>query len=202
MSKHLIKTALASMTAGLLLALPVAAMPLLNWGSEMNASECDKTGAPVINVTQKVINTVDSGEGGNYWAYDNLTRNIQVWETSGGTYCAEVSYQGKFDAQGGQTSPGAGGTLDGDEDGTFQGGYRAAITGTLMASPAWKTRGNVGTADYQCDITGVCPGAVNWVGQYFEGGYGFAYEWWGWIYHAGAHGTWVNSSDGNSGDIL
>ena len=48
--------------------------------------------------------------------------------------------------------------------------------------------------------TAFAPG-WNWVGQYFESGYNFTYEWWGWIYHAGKHGTWVNSIDGNSGDI-
>jgi hypothetical protein len=113
-----------------------------------------------------------------------------------------VQYEGKFDAQAGQTSPGTGGTLDGDEDGTFQGGYRATIAGTLLSSPTWKTTGMVGTFDYECDISGVCSNYVSWVAKYFNGGAVFTYEWWGWIYHGGKHGTWVNSSDGNAGDIL
>jgi hypothetical protein len=54
--------------------------------------------------------------------------------------------------------------------------------------------------NYQCNIDGTCPGAVDWVGQYFSS-YAFDYLWWGWVYHAGSHGSWVNSVDGNSGDI-
>lgn len=162
---------------------------------------CETNGSPVINVTQKVINTVDSGEGGNYWAFDNLNRGIKVYDNGDGTFCAEVTYQGKFDAQAGQASPGNTGTLDGSEDGTFNGGYRATITGTLLATPLWTTHGSVGTTDYQCDIGGTCPGAVNWITQYFAGGYVFAYDTWGWTYNH-KNNVWVNSSDGNSGDII
>ena len=25
--------------------------------------------------------------------------------------------------------------------------------------------------------------------------------WWGWVYHAGSNGSWVNAVSGNSGDI-
>jgi hypothetical protein len=179
-----------------------AAPSTLNWGTEVNASECTPSGAPVVNVVEKVLNGVDSGEGGNYWAFSNYTRHIQVWATStNDEYCAVVQYSGRFYGEEGQTSPGNNEALDGDEDGTFQGGYRATITGSLLESPGWKTRGSVGTVDYDCDIDGNCDGYVDWVAQYFGGGYGFSYEWWGWIYHGGRFGTWVNSIDGNSGDI-
>ncbi|PIR80172.1 MAG: hypothetical protein COU25_01390 [Candidatus Levybacteria bacterium CG10_big_fil_rev_8_21_14_0_10_35_13] len=180
-----------------------AAPNTLNWGTEVNPGMCDKVGKPVVNVNQKVINDADSGLGG-YWAFDNYTRHIQLWSSSAeGEYCAEVSYTGQFDAQAGKTSPGEGGLFDGDEDGTMQGGYRATITGDLLAEPTWKTRGNVGSFDYDCNLTGVCgPERVDWVAQYFNGVYDFEFDWWGWIYHAGNHGTWVNSVDGNAGDIL
>lgn len=182
---------------------PAFAAPKLNYGSEINAGKCDKVGKPVVSVMQKVVNDVDSGIAGNYWAVDNVNRQIQVWTTStAGQYCAEVSYQGKFIGQAGQASPGNTSTLDGDENGTFDGGYRAEITGTLLASPIWSTRGSVGTTDYQCDLLGNCPGYVDWVAQYFGPTYGFSYDWWGWIYHGGNNGTWVNSVDGNSGDIV
>lgn len=181
---------------------PVAAAPQFNWGTEVNVGECDKVGKPVVNVVQKVVNDVDSGLSG-YWAFDSLNRQIQVWATStAGKYCAEVSYQGQFDAQAGQVSPGdQAQVITGGEDGTFQGGYRAIITGSLLSTPLWKTNGSVGVTDYNCDLTGVCPGFVSWPGQYFNPGYGFSYDWWGWIYHNGSH-TWVNASTGNSGDVL
>lgn len=97
--------------------------------------------------------------------------------------------------------PGATNILDGDEDGVLQGGYDATVVGTILASPAWPTRGFVGEHDYQCDIVANCPGYVSWLAQYFAPGYSFTYNWWGWIYRAGKHGVWINSSDGNSGDI-
>ena len=162
---------------------------------------CDNKGAPIINVTQKVINTVDSGEGGNYWAFDNLNRGIKVYDNGDDTFCAEVLYQGKFDSQEGEQSPGDTGLLTGSEDGTFNGGYQATIAGTLLDTPAWPTHGSVGTTDYQCDLDGNCPGAISWPDQYFETGSGFSYNWWGWTYNY-KNCVWVNSQDGNSGDIL
>lgn len=195
-------SAIAAALAVLLISAPVLAAPKLAWQKEVSQTQCDAIGKPVINVQQKVLNDVDSGEAGNYWAFDTAERHIQVWAQSDGTYCAVVSYAGKFDGVAGQTSPGDGGTLSGDEKGTFQGGYRATITGTLLASPLWPARGSVGKTDYQCDISGVCPGYVSWIGQYFEPSYGFDYEWWGWIYHGGKYGVWINSVDGNTGDIL
>ena len=206
--KMVIGASASAVLFGTLATVAFASPNTLNWGSEVNAGECEKIGAPVVNVTQKILNSVDSGEDGNNWALDNYNRRIQVFATNTeGEYCAVLNYAGQFDAQEGQLTPGIevpDEFLDGDEDGTFEGGYRATITGTLLDEPLWKTRGSVGTTDYECDIDGNCPGAVNWVEQYFEplGPGDFVYEWWGWIYHAGNNGSWVNSSVGNSGDIL
>lgn len=174
----------------------------LSAGQEITPARCDEAGKLVVNVKENIVNTVDSGEAGNNWAFDTMNRQIQVRDNGDGTFCVVMRNEGKFDAQAGQTSPGAGGVLTGDEDGTYRGGYRATITGTLKTTPVWRTNGSVGTTDYQCDISGTCPGYVNWAGQYFEPGYGFTYDWWGWIYTAGGYGSWLNSSDGNSGDIL
>lgn len=179
----------------------------LNWGSKINVGQCDESLKLVIDVTQKVLNDVDSGEAGNNWAFDNYVRQIQVWVQSDGSYCALVRYKGMFDGQENQQSPGTlssppGGLLSGEEDGSFEGGYRAIIMGTLKSNPDWSTRGSIGTFDYQCTIAGICPGYKNWVDQYFNPGYVFLFDWWGWIYHCGNCGTWVNSIDGNSGDVL
>jgi hypothetical protein len=79
--------------------------------------------------------------------------------------------------------------------GDFSGGYRATFTGTWLQTLLWPTHGNVGTVNYNT-------GYVDWVGQYFTYS-NFDMVWWGWSYKAsGHHGTWVNSSDGNSGDIF
>ena len=187
----------------LLTAFPLAATPdPFNWGSQVNAGECDRSGAPVININRRVVNSVDSGEGGNYWAFDDYIQHIQVWAQPDGSYCVVSRFNGHFDGQAGQTSPGPTGVLSGAADGAFEGGYRAIITGTLKANSGWRTHGNVGTFDYQCSIAGVCPGAVSWIDQYFDPGWTFTYEWWGWVYHGGRYGEWINSSDGNSGDIV
>ncbi|MBI5127734.1 hypothetical protein HZA76_04745 [Candidatus Roizmanbacteria bacterium] len=174
----------------------------LEWGSKLTPPSCEAKGKPLVNVTYKVQNTVDSGEGGNYWAYDNLNRHIQLWQTGESTYCAVVKFEGKYNTIAG-TSPGNTGTVPDDLKGSFQGGYKAIITGSFLSSPLWKTNGNLGTIDYQCDASANCPGAVDWVEQYFnhDSNTGFSQPWWGWIYHGGHHGTWINSSDGNLGDI-
>lgn len=172
-----------------------------NSGKELNAKQCDTKGNPVINIAEKIVKTVDSGEGGNNWAFDDLNRQIKVWKNSDNTYCALIQNEGKFDSQEGQKSPGNTGILTGSEDGTFKGGYRARITGALKDNPDWRTNGSVGTHNYNCDISGNCPGYLNWVEQYFSPGYTFSYEWWGWEYRY-KNNTWINSSDGNSGDII
>jgi len=175
--------------------------PQPNPGHETNPSECDTQGKQVINVNEKVVKTVDSGLSG-YWAFDDINRHIQVWQNSTNEFCALVQNEGKFDAQVGATSPGdKAQELTGNEDGSFRGGYRAKITGILKASPNWPTKGNVGTTTYNCDLSASCPGYVNWIDQYFGPGYVFSYEWWGWTYRY-KNNTWVNSSDGNSGDLI
>jgi len=182
----------------------LAAPPGLNWGTEVNAGECERAGSPVVNATHKVVDSVDSGLAG-YWASEDYNRRIQLWDQGGDTYCAIVSYQGHFTGVAGQQSPGNTETLDGDESGAFEGGYRMEISGDLRAEPSWPTRGHVGVVDYECTtpvgFVVSCPGQVNWIAQYFESGYAYGYEWWGWIYHGDRQGTWINSSDGNSGDI-
>jgi hypothetical protein len=192
----------ASLTV-LLLATVAAAGPgeHLNWGGQLHggASACP-AGVLVINVVQKAINDDDSGVAGNAWAKDEYVRQIQVVQTAPGSFCATVSYRGSFSTNAG-ASPGNTGSLEEGVVGTFQGGYSAIVTGTLRSSPAWRTRGSVGTFDYACDGAFNCPGYASWVEIYFDGSPGFAYAWWGWVYHAGNNGSWVNSSDGNSGDI-
>lgn len=178
----------------------VAAPAKLSWGAQVNPGSCETHGSPVVNVTHDVDNSVDSGFGG-YWAFIDYGRTIQLWDQGDGSYCAVVGYQGRFEAVAGQQSPGNVEPLDGDEDGTFHGGYRALITGELLEEPTWPIRGRIDEIDHECTIAGICPGAVNWVDQYFESGSDFEYEWWGWIYRGGRHGTWVNASEGSSGDI-
>jgi hypothetical protein len=183
--------------------------PHLNWGSELNAGECPQ-GKLVINVTQRVINTMDSGVV-NWWAYSDYHRQIQVWQTSPTDFCALVRYQGAFTTTGGPSPNDTDLSVAPGLHGTFEGGYRATITGSLLSAPLWPSWGRVGVTDYACTWTDdgdevfeygedSCPGYIDWTTQYFSAPT-FAYDWWGWVYHGGNNGTWVNSSDGNEGDI-
>jgi hypothetical protein len=170
----------------------------LNWGEALNASFACPASAPVVNVVQKVIDDVDSGQGSNNWAYDEFVRRIQVVQTATG-FCATVSFSGSFETIPG-TSPGKTGTVAEGLVGTFEGGYVATFTGALNPGLN-RTKGNIGSVDYGCDVAGNCPGYVSWLDLYFPGYAGFTYSWWGWIYHGGNNGSWTNASTGNSGDI-
>lgn len=186
----------------------------LNADKELTRSKCNASGNPVINVTQKVKNDVDSGFGPNayfpsetnYWNVESYTRHIKVWSTGTNTWCATVAYNGgHFNAFYKQTGPGGTGLIGSDVDGEMRGGYRATFNGILSSAPSWPTSGNVGTFNYNCNLHAACSGRIDWVGQYFPGYTSFAQPWWGWIYKAGNHGTWINAigvSPADSGNIL
>jgi hypothetical protein len=199
------KRSLLAVAVLALFAAPTWAAPGFNPNAQLNKKECSPLAGnrPIIDVNEKVVNDADSGLAGNYWAFDTYTRHIQVWEQVDGNFCAVVDFNGaKFNAVAGQESPGETGILTGNEDGTFDGGYRAVINGSLLATPTWKVKGNVGTFDYQCDLNGNCPGYVSWIDQYFEPTFGFTYSWWGWAYKGAHNHLWINSSDGTNGDVL
>ncbi len=168
---------------------------------EVAKKMCDTTGSPIVNVTQKVIHTVDSGEAGNNWAFDDVNKQIKIYKQVDNSYCVLVDNEGSFDSQPGVRSPGNTGVLTGKEDGTFKGGYRATITGSMKTNPDLTTKGNIGTVNYNCDLNGNCPGYFNWIDKYFSPGYIFSYQWWGWEYKY-KNLKWINASTGNSGDIL
>lgn len=179
-------------------------VPHLNWGSEVNPGQCDgASGKLVITITHTVMNDGDSGVT-RYWAYDNYNKHIQVWQVDTNTFCAVVQYEGSFITTAGDSPENTdlGGIAAGIK-GTFEGGYKATIIGTLNPSPLYRTRGNIGTFDYGWDGH---PGhgahnPFSWVGTYFTSVSSFSYDWWGWVYHGGGNGTWVNAVTGNQGDI-
>jgi len=158
-------------------------------------------GRAVIDVRQTVVNDVDSGSRGNYWASDDYVRRIEVWRTGPGAFCAIVRYDGRFTTLPG-SSPGGSGTLGAGIRGKFEGGYRMDFKATMRVRPARRVKGSIGTWDYRCDTAGNCPGSVYWVSLYFTGVTGDEFDWWGWIYRAGKSGTWLNAITGTKGDIV
>ena len=182
--------------AVLAMAAPAMAAPAVttNFGQQLNASQCNTGGSPIVNVTFKVINDLDSGTAGNNWATDNYNKSVKVWQQSDGTFCAVVKYQGQFTTIAGPSPQNAttGGTVGAGVKGAFEGGYLANFNGTF--DPTLKTNGNLGTKDYSSGI-------FDWVSAYFSGNTSFDQPYWAWNYHAGNNGSWVNASTGNQGDI-
>ncbi len=189
-----------SFVAALVAVLATAATVSAYGGPQTSGSVCG--GKLVVNVDQKVVNDADSKVGGGSWALDAYTRHIQVRQSDVNAFCATVSYTGKFVTTG-PTSPANLAPLSSGVKGTEDGGYAATFTASLLDSPGWRTHGSVGTFDYQCDVSSACVGRVNWLDQYFTADWAndFDYLWWGWQYKSARNGTWINSSDGNSGDI-
>lgn len=184
--KFLIGGAAGALMLGVLSVTAFAATPQ---GQNLNASVCNTKGAPVVNITYKVINDPDSGLNGN-WALDNYNKKVQVWDQGSGTFCVIVKYDGQFVTTG-PLSPQAGVFLSAGIKGAFEGGYQATFNGTLATG--LQTNGNLPTVDQSAE-------PFSWLGTYFPGYTSFTEPYWSWTYHAGNNGTWVNSLV-NSGDI-
>ncbi len=156
-----------------------------------------------VDATRTISNNLDSGENGNFWAKDNFTQRMRIWEVKNGEskfYCAQTNDDGTFDALAGEESPGINSPviLTGNEDGTFYGGAKWKVTGHFDAD--WPTSGNVGSFD--CSIDGQCPGYSKWLANYFGREYSANFVTWGWHYKSCGHGAWNNTDSGNSGDIV
>lgn len=187
--------------AALALAVPAFAAPGPAGTAPGSAKKTCPAGKLWVNATQRVVNDVDQGSKGNYWARDSYTRVIKVWRTGAGKYCAIVTYIGKFTTIAG-TSPGGSETpLPAGLKGTFTGAYRVDFTATPKAKTDESRFGFIGEYDYACTNAGVCPDAKYWAGFYFTSIEGDDLDWWRWVYtHRGSQ--WINASTGTTGDIV
>jgi hypothetical protein len=176
---------------------------------DIGGKQCKADGAtstPLVNVNFTVVNDSDSGFAGNEWANDTIDRQLQVWQLSDGTFCAQVADHGKFVTLAG-ASPSGASTVDAGVKGDLQGGYVTTFfTGTF--APTLPTHGNLGTFDLACTDANTCPGEANapsvFNSTYFSSTTGADLAQWGWIYHAGKNGTWLNQDNvaaADSGDI-
>jgi hypothetical protein len=167
---------------------------------ELQPRTCGK-GRVGGDVVPRGVNAVDSGTKGNFWAFDDYTRSIKVWRVGDRNFCTIVTYTGVFRTIAG-VSPGGSGTISAGVTGRFEGGYRMDFGGTLRPRPNRRMHGAIGTINYGCDASGNCPGSVYWVTLYFSNVTGDDFDWWGWLYKAGKHGSWLNAVDGAKGDIV
>jgi hypothetical protein len=190
----------------------------LNWGHQLTASETAcPSGELVLKVVRKIKNSVDSGTGTNddgrvWWANIDYVQHIQVVETELGKFCATLKSQGSFESVGGD-GPGCvndgnctldEGRLAAEVVGTFQGGMTQSFTGIFLPG-SQRVKGNIGTLDHGCDASTEAgctfSGFSKWRFDYFTDVTGIATPWWGWVYHAGDNGSWVNSAPSNEGNI-
>ena len=202
----------ATVALTFLLCIGVAPLPAiaggvsLNWGSEVNPSQCPTDQGYrylEINVTRKVEGDPTQGVMGNTWADREYNQHIQVWrigasEGGGGAerFCALVRYQGSFTTTtpAGPSPQGTDSSIAPNIDGSFEGGYRLVFNADEIASPAYRDRGDIGT--FRGPI-----GLTDWQSYYFANVGANDIQWWGWIYHGGNNGAWVNSIAANQGDI-
>src|SRR5262249_21287825 len=147
------------------------------------------------------------------WAVREFNQHIQVWKIGvigdpGGTvgaerYCALVRYQGSFVTNAG-AGPNGTGSVAAAVHGTFEGGYRLVFNADEQFTAP--TRGHVETLAFSTSAT-------DWMAAYFTkiGVRTGSTEvpgipvpaWWGWVYHGGHNGTWVNAIGPNvQGDIF
>jgi hypothetical protein len=156
----------------------------------------------LVNVHYTLTNDYDSGFAGNAWANDTIDRQLRIWQLPDGSFCSVVKDHGKFVTFAG-ASPSGFSTVSADLKGQLEGGYVSTVFSGTYA-PTMPTRGNLGTFDLMCDAAFNCPGDHPSFTSYISGSSGFDFAQWGWIYHAGKHGTWLNQDDvaaANSGDI-
>src|SRR3989344_1974712 len=173
-----------------------------SWSEELNPKRCESNGDPVVNIEYDVKNDMALGAYG-YWGNNDYQRNIRIWRTDErGVFCALVEQEGDFRSHEGALSPQMGVALDGDEEGTFHGGYRVLVFGELLDEPGWPQQGSVSEVDYGCSFeTAACPGSEGWVSKYFGEPYGAVTEWWGWVYEGWDGGEWIFTTNGSVGDI-
>jgi hypothetical protein len=197
-SAALVIVALAALGLGLVVS-PVSAAPgpTLNFGSELSADQCGG-GQPLIDANIEDLNVADTAVSGAVWALDASKQSIRIWETAPGSFCVILSSEGSFASFAGPSINGTG-TVSAGVTGPLEGGFR--FRGTGVFAPTVPTHGFVGTFDWRCDQAGNCPTPAGFSTLYFSSFHLTSFDWYGFIYHGGTHGTAVQSIDGNSGDI-
>jgi hypothetical protein len=168
----------------------------------------------IINIHYKVTWDEDSGFAG-YWAIDNYTHTVKVWQVSPGSFYAIAQFNGTWHTyKGGALSPQLGDQEFLSGHGPFSGGINFTFTGTF--NPTLSVSGKIGPYNYGGSVADVLlgkysngqtgPTAVfDWMSAYFTGFsvtseyFGFGYNW-----NPGAQ-TWCNfdaSDGGSTGDIV
>ena len=147
-------------------------------------------GKPVLSVSYRVQNDVDTGVKGNTWAFDTYTREVRVWRKARGRFCSVSSYDGEFSSIEGP-SPGGKWQLPAGIRGTFRGSSSTTFRGTFTPRGA-PVRGFLGVKEFACtsaDVKGRCSGTWDWLSDYFANVAAFKYARYAFTYRATENGT-------------
>jgi hypothetical protein len=175
--------------------------------SGFQASACGG-GSPIVDVTYRFRNSVDTASldraHPRYWAYDSGAARYRVWKVGDERFCQISDLTGTFTAVSG-SSPNGSGSISAGITGSFRGGTRATFSGTF--DPGIATSGDLGTFDSSCEISddraaATCDGDGGFATDFFPERRDWTPVWEVWLYNGGAHGTWLQTTAGNAGDIL
>ena len=154
----------------------------------------------VVDASATFRNLADFGADGHVWALDQGTSYIQLWRVGTNAYCLKRHDVGQFTSFAG-VSPEGTGTIPAGVTGSFDGTVYLRIYGKF--APTVPTTGYIGDFDAQCQQDGTCLGTfarpsrlyfsqVNFVDP---GAFVFTAD-------GGACGTWIQTTSGNTGDIV
>jgi hypothetical protein len=178
----------------------LAAVSLVNASAAVKPDSCPTDKPLVVDSYLTGENDADFGVDGHVWALDAGTRSIQIWRLGGDAYCVKLHDVGTSTTFAGLSPEGTG---------TVSAGVRVSYDGTGYIriygrfAPTVPTTGLIGNFDLQCQQDGTCAGPSISVRRFYfssvhsvDGG-AYAYT-----YDGGACGTMVQSSSGDTGDIV
>ncbi len=101
---------------------------------------------PLINVMMNVKNDEDaSPTWGGYWALDNYTKNIKVWQIGANTFYTNVTYSGTWNTFANALSPVYEIKEPVNGGGAYTASYNGVFTGNLLPTFGANAIGNIGT---------------------------------------------------------
>lgn len=156
--------------------------------------------AKVADVTETLHHFADVGADGHVWALTDVTVRIQVWAVGDHHFCVHRDMDGTFTSFAG-VSPNLTGTISAGVTGTVNGYDWAVFTGEF--APVVPLSGFVGDFDLGCDQQDVCAIRRGPVYLFFSNGIQALHvRSFDFVYDGGEHGTWNESNEASTGDIL
>jgi len=144
-------------------------------------------------------NSADYGADGHVWALDAGTHFIQIWSLGGNAFCVKVHDIGTSTTFAGPSPEGTGNVRAG-VSASFDGTVYMRYYGTL--APTVPTTGFIGDFDFRCSQDGTCTGSYFADSLYFSSVRHIDYGAFAFAAHAGACGTWSQTTSGDTGDIV